>query len=300
MHSAEIATAVGVDAGVLHRVLRGLAAEGILDEQADGRFGLTPLSDLLRTDAAGSMRGAALVRGDLYYTAAAGLMEAVREGGIAFDRAHGRSFFEHLAAEPELMTGFQTSMVSRSTQEARDVLASYDFGRFERVVDIGGGTGILLRAILEATPGLRCVLFDQPKVIDAAREQLAGSDIEGRIELVPGDFFTAVPGGGDAYLLSRVIHDWDDDAARRILETCRSAMPAEGTLLLVEAVLPERAAEQPAAIRMDLHMLVLLPGRERTGPEFETLLTGAGFGQVRIIPTASPLGISVIEAHPAG
>jgi hypothetical protein len=97
-----------------------------------------------------------------------------------------------------------------------------------------------------------------------------------------------------------VIHDWDDDAARRILETCRSAMPADGTLLLVEAVLPERAEEQPAAIRMDLHMLVLLPGRERTGPEFETLLTGAGFGQVRIIPTASPLGISVIEAHPAG
>jgi hypothetical protein len=293
-----VARAVGARPDALRRVLRGLAAEGVLEERPDGRFGLTALGTCLRGDVPGSQRGAIIARGDVYYGAAAGLLDAVRHGGAAFEWVHGLSFFEYLTEHPELGAAFQGSMADRSRQEAADVVVAYDFASFEQVVDVGGGQGVLLEAILKAAPRSRGVLLDQPPVVERARERLEATGLAGRCTFVPGDFFTAVPPGGDAYLLSRVIHDWDDDAAIRILSTCRAAMRDRGTLLLVEAVLPERAREQPAAIRMDLHMLTLLHGRERTGPEYARLLGAAGFQLSRIVPTQSPAGVSVIEAAP--
>jgi hypothetical protein len=294
----DVAAEVGANPGAVHRVMRGLAAEGVLDELPDGRFGLTALGDCLRDGVPGSLRGAILARGDLYFRAAAGLLDAVREGGAAFDRAYGASLFDYLGQHPDRSRAFQGSMIDRSRREAADVVASYDFGSFGRLVDVGGGTGILLAAILEATPGLRGVLFDRPQVVEQARGQLGATAAADRCDFVAGDFFVSVPDGGDAYLLSRIVHDWNDEAAARILASCRRAMPAGATLLLVEAVLPERARERPEAIRMDLHMLVLLHGRERTEAEFERLLATAGFALTRVVPTASPAGIGVIEATP--
>lgn len=287
--AAELAAKVGARPAPLHRMLRGLAVDQVLDELPDGRFALTPVGALLVDGAPGSQRGAALARGRLYYEAVGRLLDSVRDGpGPAdtppFERVHGESFFAHLAARPDESAAFRGSMAARSAREADAVVAAYDFGGFRRLVDVGGGPGVLLRAILAATPGLDGLLFDRPEVVAGATLPALG-----------GDFFTAVPDGADAYLLSRVIHDWPDADAVTVLRSCRRAMLGSATLLLVEAVLPERAADDPEAIRMDLHMLALLRGRERTAAEFAELLAHAGFTLARVLPTAA--GVSVLEAR---
>jgi predicted O-methyltransferase YrrM len=167
-------------------------------------------------------------------------------------------------------------------------------------VDVGGGSGLHLEAILSAAPDLRAVLFDRPTVVEQARARLRAAGVEQRCELVGGDFFVSVPSGADGYLLSRVVHDWDDRDAVRILATCAKAMTAGSRLLVVEAVLPERAHESPAAIWMDLLMLLMLGARERTLPEYERLFGEAGLILERVFPTSSPLGLSVLEAVPVG
>src|SRR5262249_753869 len=198
-------------------------------------------------------------------------------GGVPFKHVHGIDFFEFLAKSPDRSAVFQASMVDRSRREAVDVAAACDFGVFEQLVDVGGGQGVLLGTILAATPGLHGVLFDQPTVIESARRRLESAGLAQRCEFVAGDFFSSVPARGDGYILSRVIHDWDDAAAVRILTSCRQAMDRGAKLLLVEVVLPKLSTQQPSAIRMDLHMLVLLGGRERTAAEYEQLLEVSGF-----------------------
>jgi predicted O-methyltransferase YrrM len=291
-----LAQSTGVNPDILQRVLRGLAAEGVLDEHGDGRFGVADLGTCLRSDAPGSLRGAIIARGDLYYRAAAGLFDAVRDGGVPFERIYGCSFFEHLAQHPESGNAFQASQEARVRHEAAAVVAAYDFTGFERLVDIGGGHGVMLAAILAGTPGLRGTLLDLEPVAKRARQTLEAAGLLDRCDLVAGDFFDTVPAGGDAYLLSRVLHNWDDEAAFAILRRCREAMRPDGSLLLVEVVLPERASKASDATRMDLHMLTLLGGRERTAAEFERLLAQAGFRIRRVVPTLSTADISVIEA----
>ena len=237
--------------------------------------------------------------GELYYQAAAGTLAAVRRGGTAFEQVYGDRFFDYLARHPEQEASFQASMSGRAEQEAGDVVAAYDFGGLGRLVDVGGGYGILLGAVLRAAPELQAVLVDQPGVVEQARRRLEAEGVAGRCELVAGDFFGSVPAGADAYLLSRVLHDWVDDDARRLLATCRSAMGPGSRLLIVEALLPERARDQPAVIRMDLHMLVLLGAHERTEAQYRRLLGETGFRVARVVPTASPAGLSVLEAVPA-
>jgi O-methyltransferase domain/Dimerisation domain len=281
----ELAKHAGADADVLRRVLRGLAAEEVLEELPGGRFALTETGQLLREGVAGSQRGAVLARGGLYYGALAGLLDAARDGGIPFERVNGRSFFDHLDAHPAESARFQASMAVRAAREAAAVVEVYDFRGFRTLVDVGGGPGVLLEAILQAAPELSGVLFDRPEVVG-----------EARLPAVGGDFFAEVPGGAQAYLLSRVIHDWADAEALAILRTVRRAMPDEGTLVLVEAVLPERAVDDPAAVRMDLHILTLLGGHERTADEFAGLLAAAGFRLARVVGTSA--GVHVLEARP--
>jgi hypothetical protein len=270
------------------RVLRGLSLEGIVSERR-GCFALTELGALLPAFA-GPLRA----RGELYYRAASDLLGAVRSGGTSFERVYGASFFEHLDAHPSHQAAFEASMAGRAEQEAEAVVAAYDFGAFSSLVDVGGGRGVLLAAILRST-ALEAVLVDREGAIEAARTFLGE-----RASCVVGDFFEAVPAGADAYLLSRVLHDWDDEDALRILRVCREAMSAEARLIVVDAILPERAVDQPFAIRMDLHMLLLLGARERTEAEFRDLLARAGFELVRAIPTGSPAGLGVIEAKIKG
>jgi hypothetical protein len=293
--AAEIAAAVGADRGALTRVLRGLVIEDVLAEDEAGRFSLTPIGECL-----GGLGGAALVRGELYYRSAAGLLDAVIDGGTPFERVYGERFFEHLDHHPDHERAFQASMRGRAEQEAHDVVAAYDFAAVRTLVDVGGGRGVLLAEILRSVGDLRGVLVDREEAIPAAREHLTAAGVGDRAECVANDFFSVVPSGADAYLLSRVIHDWDDEHAGRILETCRQAMRPDSRLLLVEAVLPERAHDRPAAIRMDLHMLLLLGARERTEAEFRRLLELGGFDVERVVMTRSPAGLGVIVAVPAG
>ena len=283
--AAELAGRLGADEQALQRVLRGLAAEEVLDELPDGRFGLTATGQLLRAGVPGSLRGSVTARAQLYYAAAAGLPEAVRSGGTAFEVVHGQPFFDHLAAAPDRLAAFQASMADRSAREAGAVVTAYDLSGLRSIVDVGGGTGTLLRAVRERVPGADVVLFDRPEVV-------AGSDLPS----VGGDFSVAVPAGADAYLLSRVLHDWDDDDAVRVLRTCREAMRQDSRLLVVEAVLPERAADDPAAVRMDLHVLLLLHGRERTVAEYGDLFAAAGLRLAAAVPTTA--GVHVLEARP--
>ncbi len=291
--ATELAQVVGARTGPLARVLRGLTIEGVIEERQDGRFALTAAGARLA-----ELHGPLLVRGEVYYRAAGGLLDAVRDGGIPFERIHGESFFAHLDRHPDRQAAFEASMAVRSEREARDVVAAYEFAELHTLVDVGGGRGVLLSAILESAAGLRGALVDRPDAVRAARARFAALGLDGRCDCIVGDFFTALPRGADAYLLSRVIHDWDDGQAVRILSTCRAAMPADGRLLLVEAISPERALDCPEAIRMDLHMLILLGARERSEAEYRQLLADAGLTLRRVVPTESPAGLSVLEATP--
>jgi hypothetical protein len=298
--SADLAERLGADPRALHRVLRGLVLDGVLREHADGRFALTPAGRLLRRDAADSVHGAVIARGGIYYGAAAGLVAALQRGGSAFEHVHGMGLFEYLAQHTDQGMEFQHSMVARSRQEAAAVVATYDFGRFRQLVDVGGGYGVLLTAILGAVPTLRGVLFDRPVVAAQARERLGATGFLNRCEVVAGDFLEHVPAGGDAYLLSRVIHDWDDQAAVRILANCRTAMRDGATLLLIESVMGARARQQPGAVRMDLHMLTLLHGCERTAREYEDLLRAAGLHLWKVTPVLPAAGLAILEAAAVG
>ena len=287
----EIAAAVGADHDALVRVMRGLVIEDVLAEDADGRFALTPVGECLA-----SLRGSAIVRGELYYESAAALLDTVLGGGTAFERVHGERFFEHLGHHHEHDAAFEASMAGRAEQEAHDVVEAFDFSGLDRLVDVGGGRGVLLAAILRANPSLFGVLMDREAAISPARANLRAAGLGDRAECVAGDFFVSVPANADAYVLSRVLHDWDDVDAGRILAACRHAMRPDSRLLIVEAILPERARDRPAAIRMDLHMLVLLGARERTEAEFSALLHNSGFDVRRVVMTASPAGLGVVEA----
>jgi hypothetical protein len=295
--ATEVASGPSIEPLAVHRVLRGLAAIGILEETGDGEFRLTPLGELLRPDVPSSMRGPASVRAAIYYPAAARLHDALATGQIPFDLAFEADFFTYLQAEPAAGAVFQASMASRSQFEADAIVRLRDFSEYREIVDVGGGSGVLLEALLEATPTARGTLFDLPEVIDRAASGFQTGPLAGRVTTSSGSFFESVPTGGDAYALSRVLHDWDDEQCAVILRNLRHAMNPGTALFLVEAVLPERAADAPAVVSMDLHMLLLLPGRERTEAEFARLLDHAGFALQSVVDLETPTGASLIEAR---
>jgi SAM-dependent methyltransferase len=223
--------------------------------------------------------------GDLYDT--------IRTGEVAFDRTHGTSFFDYLAKHPDDAAVFDAAM-SSFVQLIPGILAAYDFSRFERVVDVGGGQGTLLHEILSANPKLHGILADLPAVVAGATALGTGATAK-RCEIVGIDFFKEVPEGADAYVMKAVVHDWNDDAAVKILKNCRRAIRDRGKLLLIEQVL--KPPNEPALGRfMDLTMLVGLTGRERTEAEFAALLREGGFSLTQVIPTSGLL--SIIESQP--
>jgi len=293
-----VARAVSADPDTVTRILRGLCAAGVFAETESGRFSLGPLGEYLRDGVPGSQRGPILARGALYYPAAGGLLGAARTGENAFEQTYGESFFAHLQRVAEHREAFEASMAGRARHEADAVVAAYDMNGIGHLVDVGAGPGLMARAALRAVPSMTVTLVDRPATLDRAQAEMADADLTDRCTFVAADFFESVPGGGDAYLLSRVLHDWQDQDAIRILRRCRAAMPAHARLLVVDAVMPERARDVPAAIRMDLLMLLLFSGRERTRDEFGLLLAASGFSLRRIVPTGSPTGLAVLEARP--
>ncbi len=291
----ELAREAGAHPGALRRLLRALAAFGVFAEGAGGRWELTPAAGLLRAGEPGSMRAFALWSGGVSYRVFGALEHSVRTGEPAFDRLFGAEFFEYLAAHPEDGAVFD-EMMSWNTAPLAPLVAARGFAGTETVVDVGGGRGELVAGLLRAHPGMRGVLFDHPRVGPRAAEWLEAAGVADRCRLVSGDMLESVPPGGDAYLLKSVLHGLDDEAAARVLHSCRRAMHGGGRLLLVEFVLPPGNDPFPGKL-MDLLMLVGGRGRERTEEEFRTLLAGAGFLLADVAPT--PYGLSVIEARPA-
>ncbi|WP_224366415.1 acetylserotonin O-methyltransferase [Hyalangium versicolor] len=293
----EIAKAVGAAPGPLYRVLRALASTGIFVEQEGRRFALTPSASTLRKDVPGSLRDTILYFGDGWIWRPWGeLYEGVREGTSAFRHVHGAGLYEFLPKNQEANEVFNNAMASASELAAKAVAACYDFSGAQKVVDVGGGQGMLLAEILEVNPELKGQVYDLPSVVDSARSFIERRGLSSRIEVAAGDFFTQVPTGGDTYMLKNILHSWDDERARTILRACRAAVPAHGRLLIVDMIIPE--GNLPFLGKMvDLHMLMLhAEGRDRTAEEYGALLAAEGFRMTRQVRTYLP--VSVLEARP--
>jgi SAM-dependent methyltransferase len=294
---AELAQATNTHPGALYRVMRALGDIGVFAEHADGRFALTPLSEHLRSDVPVSLRAIATYCCDPWSWAPWGeLAECVRTGQPAFDRLFGQGVFDYFGDHPAEADTFNEGMTGFSRQEADAIVSAYDFSRFGTLVDVGSGHGALLAAILKANPKLRGVVFDAPAVVEGARKPIQAAGLADRCRVEAGDFFQSVPIGGDAYILKHIVHDWNDPKATAILKNCRAAIKPDGVLLLAELVIPPAGTPSPGKF-LDLEMLVICDGKERTEAEYRDLLAGAGFRLTRVVPTGAPIGL--VEAVPA-
>ena len=288
-----IAPAVGAEPQPLYRLMRALASVGVFAEDGQRAFRNTPASAKLMTGAPGSLRGFFMLVGSEEFRGAWGeLGHSIKTGKAAFDHVFGGPLFDYLGKNPGTARIFDEAMAGRSAAEIDALLAAYDFSTAGHLVDVGGGNGTLLAAILTKYPQLDGTVFDLPHVVEAAQQVKSQQP---RLRFAGGSFFTDVPVAGDTYLLKKVIHDWDDESARRILERCRAAMSPRSRLLLIESIVPASGAPTFLTF-LDLWMLVFAGGRERTEEEYRTLLRSAGLSLSKVVPTGSP--VNVIETVP--
>jgi hypothetical protein len=290
----ELASATQTHAPSLRRVLRLLATCGVLVEEADGRFALTPVGAALKSGP-GSFRAAAqLFAGPMVWSSWADLLTSVRTGEPAFHRVFGTDSFGYLETHPDEAAVFDEAMAAFTSSISTAVAVAYDFSKMRSVIDVGGGEGALLVGILRANPALRGTVFDLPRLEERARRKIAEAGLADRYEFAGGDFFESLPSGHDAYLFKHVIHDWNDEQALRILRACRKAAGTSAKLLLVEGVFPPRITgpEMRGAAANDVNMLVATGGRQRSEAEFRDLYGRAGFTLTRIV--ATPM-VSIIE-----
>ena len=292
----ELAVLVSAQAAPLYQVLRFCASYGIFVEDDAGRFANTPMSECLRSDPPGAARNLALAIGHWNFQAFGEMKYAVQTGKPAFEKRFGRPFFDYLAAHQELGQIFDSLMTSLYQREVEATLEAFDFGSFGRILDVGGGRGTVIRALLARFPELRCGLFDLPAVAERARDNFSAEGLSKRCTIETGSFFEAVPGGYDTYLLKHVLHDWDDAACKIILTNIRRVIGNPGTLLILEYIVPP-GNERSAIKGQDMVMLSLLSGRERKESEFRDLLAMTGFKLERVVPSNSL--ICVLEAKPA-
>jgi hypothetical protein len=289
--AAALAKECGAHAPTLERLLRALTSIELFQRLPDGSYKNSPGTEILRRDHPQSLWAEGIFLPAPYMWRPLGeLAESVRTGETPFDRAFGQNFFAYLAEQPEESAVFNRLMTQDILWTTPALLRAYEFSRFNRLVDVGGGHGVFLSHLLAALPKLEGVLFDQPQVVAGAKDTFKG-DLARRTKIVSGSFFDRVPEGGDAYLLRRIIHDWQDDEAVKILSNVRGAMKPDGTLLIVEGLID--SAARPVGL-MDLLMLVI-GGRERTEAEFQKLAQSAGFSLHRIVPAGT---YSVIECKP--
>ncbi len=292
--AVELAGPMRAHAPSLHRLMRTLASLGILAERTDQRYELTPLGEALKADAPGSARASLLLRGSGWLQSSFDhIVYSIQIGKTGFEKAHGMPLFDYLAQHPDDASIFSEAMVAIHYEEPPAVAAAYDFSIFETIVDVGGATGNMLAAILAHHTKPRGVLFDRPHVVADAGALLRAKGLRERVQIEAGNFFEVIPAGGDAYILSHIIHDWGDDQCLMILANIRKVVNRGSRLLIVEIVLP--VGDTPHLGKMvDMTMLVAVGGQERTEDEYRMLLGKADFRLTRVIPTNS--AVSIVEA----
>jgi SAM-dependent methyltransferase len=294
--AADLAKETNTHAPSLYRVLRCLAGFGVFTESANQTFALNPAGELLRTGVPGSMRGMADFCGATWTWDAWGdLMYSVQTGKTAFDHVFGKGCFEYLAEHPDESAAFNEGMTGFSGMVAGAVAEGYDFSPFGTIVDVGGGHGKLLTEILKKYSKVKGIVYDAPHVAAGTADAIRAAGLADRCKAEGGDFFKSVPAGADAYMMMHIIHDWPDDKATTILKNCRKGVNPGGKLLIVDSVVAPPNEPDPAKV-LDLEMLMLPGGKERTEPEFQSLVAGAGWRMTRVVRTKSPK--CVIEAVP--
>lgn len=281
--AARLAAETDTHAPSLRRMLRGLAAWRVFDEDAEGRFHATAVSELFRADRPG-LRNMTIMLSEEGYVAWSDVLYTLRTGRPAFEHMFGMSRWEQMARRPDGASDFNAAMAETSTRVGRAFVERYDLGGVTTVVDVGGGSGALLAAVLKARPEASGILFDLPAGLAGAEEKMRAAGLGGRVQLVEGSFFDTVPAGADLYLLKSIVHDWEVEKGRAILLTCRAAMKPSSKLVLLERTMPERIDDPDNAlgtVMSDLHMMVVLGGLERTPREYGELLATAGLGMTR-------------------
>lgn len=292
----DLARESGAHAGALYRLLRALSSLDIFREVGHRRFELTPSAQLLRADSSQSIYHAAVTLGEPWWWEAWGkAIEAVRTGRTAFEHIHGKGLFEFLGTHPDVAARFNSHMVILTDVEARALVDRCDFEGSSRVVDLGGGHGALLQTVLTTHPHIHGILYDLPATVAGASHRFEQAGCLDRCSLIGGNFFEWVPVGADTYLLKNILHDWDDEAAKTILRNCRRAIRDDGRLLIIESVLPEGNQPSPGKI-VDMTMLVIVGGAERTEAEYRRLLRDCRFDMTEIMTTTG--GLDIIEAVP--
>jgi hypothetical protein len=294
--STTLAHELGVAHDILFRILRGCVSAGLLIETSPGQFAATPLTQMLESHRPDSLRGYALLSGEVWYAAWGALWQALETGRTPFESTFGTDYYSYLAQNPAANRSFQVYMQARTQQSGQALSAIYNFSAVRTVVDIGGGNGTLLQILLHDHPHLNGVLYDLPEVIAEAAKNPALQQLGTRCQLVSGDFTQQVPAGGDCYILSQILHSCNDEECLRILHNCFVALPPQGRLLILEQVIPAQLQGNMPAVEMDLMMLVLLHGRERTADAYATLLATAGFSVTAVQPLKT-FGYSLIESQ---
>lgn len=290
--AADLAAATGTHAPSLYRLLRAAASLGVFQETAPQTFELTPLAEQLRSDIPTSQRALAIMSGEEHFASWGELLYSVQTGKIAFDKIYGMPFFEFLSKNEEKAKVFDAAMVGVHGRESEAMVNVYDFSRFGVLADVGGGNGSLLTIVLKKHPTLKGLLYDLPGVVQRASGALAAAGLADRCQVVGGNFFESIPSGADAYLMRHIIHDWDDEKAITILKNTHRAMRDDGVLLVIEGVIVP-GNDPDFGKLLDLTMLTIPGGKERTEEEFRSLFAAAGFELTRIIPTTA--GVSVLE-----
>jgi len=292
--AAELAQLTNTHPQSLYRLLRALSSVDIFAEDEQGRFGLTPMAECL-LDEHGSQRAVALMMGAEHFASWGELLYSIQTGKPAFDHLFGKPVFDWLSEHPDDAKIFDGAMTGFHGPETKAMIKAYDYAGIETLVDIGGGNGTVLIEVLKKNKQMKGILYDLPGVIERAKENLANAKLAKRCQAIAGSFFESAPPGGDAYQMRHIIHDWTDEQCHTILSHIRKVIPATGRLLVIEMVIKPRNEPQPAKW-LDLNMLVLPGGRERTEAEYREMFARAGFNLERIVPT--PTEVSVIEGKP--
>ena len=298
--AVELAEATHTHAPSLYRLLRVLVSIGVMMRDENDHFALTPVGATLRTDVPESLRAWALSQlGDQHYQAWGDVLHSIQTGETAFKHVFGMDVWQYRALHLEQSKLFDEAMANLINMLNPAILNSYDFSSIQQIVDVGGGNGSLLLYLLNGNPHMKGIVFDSPHVAEGAKPRIEAAGLGDRCVSMGGDFFDAVPAGGNAYILSRIIHDWDDEHSITILKNCRRVMASGAKLLLMERVIPdeiETTSKSQNTLLSDLNMMVIVSGRERSKAEYEALFKAAGFSLTRIIATQSV--ISIIEAVP--